>query len=68
MFVPLGDGNEKGPERLAQGLMFWMNMVLICVSKCDVSGCVLYRFLITHDPQPASRADMASEGLPRLHA
>ena len=24
--------------------------------------------LITHDPQPASRADMASEGLPRLHA
>ena len=25
-------------------------------------------FLITHDPQPASRADMASEGLPRLHA
>ena len=27
-----------------------------------------YLFLITHDPQPASRADMASEGLPRLHA
>lgn len=27
-----------------------------------------YSFLITHDPQPASRADMASEGLPRLHA
>ena len=27
-----------------------------------------YAFLITHDPQPASRADMASEGLPRLHA
>ncbi|MCR3986125.1 hypothetical protein NUK49_21895, partial [Aeromonas caviae] len=25
-------------------------------------------YLITHDPQPASRADMASEGLPRLHA
>ena len=25
-------------------------------------------FLITHDPQLASRADMASEGLPRLHA
>ncbi|QQA60905.1 helix-turn-helix domain-containing protein [Aeromonas caviae] len=25
-------------------------------------------FLITHDPQPASRVDMASEGLPRLHA
>ena len=25
-------------------------------------------FLIIHDPQPASRADMASEGLPRLHA
>nr|EKW5568692.1 DNA mismatch endonuclease Vsr [Citrobacter freundii] len=24
--------------------------------------------LIIHDPQPASRADMASEGLPRLHA
>ena len=28
----------------------------------------LYVYLITHDPQPASRADMASEGLPRLHA
>ena len=27
-----------------------------------------FPFLITHDPQPASRADMASEGLPRLHA
>ncbi|GKR31210.1 hypothetical protein KAM470_12830 [Aeromonas caviae] len=27
-----------------------------------------FSFLITHDPQPASRADMASEGLPRLHA
>ncbi|MGU5770777.1 hypothetical protein, partial [Aeromonas allosaccharophila] len=27
-----------------------------------------YENLITHDPQPASRADMASEGLPRLHA
>ncbi|WP_270665450.1 MULTISPECIES: hypothetical protein, partial [unclassified Aeromonas] len=26
------------------------------------------KILITHDPQPASRADMASEGLPRLHA
>ncbi|MBL0531363.1 SLATT domain-containing protein [Aeromonas caviae] len=25
-------------------------------------------YLITHDPQPASRADMASAGLPRLHA
>ncbi|GKR54654.1 hypothetical protein KAM484_38490 [Aeromonas caviae] len=28
----------------------------------------LKNFLITHDPQPASRADMASAGLPRLHA
>ena len=28
----------------------------------------LKSYLITHDPQPASRADMASEGLPRLHA
>ena len=28
----------------------------------------LKRYLIIHDPQPASRADMASEGLPRLHA
>ena len=28
----------------------------------------LFSFLITHDPQPASRADMASAGLPRLHA
>jgi len=27
-----------------------------------------YNYLITHDPQPASRADMASAGLPRLHA
>ncbi|MFQ2025005.1 hypothetical protein ACK355_07635 [Aeromonas veronii] len=27
-----------------------------------------FHFLITHDPQPASRADMASAGLPRLHA
>nr|WP_273542768.1 hypothetical protein [Aeromonas caviae] len=29
---------------------------------------ILNANLITHDPQPASRADMASEGLPRLHA
>lgn len=28
----------------------------------------IFLHLITHDPQPASRADMASEGLPRLHA
>ena len=28
----------------------------------------VFGILITHDPQPASRADMASEGLPRLHA
>ena len=32
------------------------------------TGFATYSFLITHDPQPASRADMASEGLPRLHA
>ena len=25
MFFPLNRGYEKGPERLAQGLMFWMN-------------------------------------------
>ena len=33
-----------------------------------ITSSILFYFLITHDPQPASRADMASEGLPRLHA
>ncbi|UCP13332.1 hypothetical protein KI797_11590 [Aeromonas media] len=33
-----------------------------------VQGRLTNLLLITHDPQPASRADMASEGLPRLHA
>ena len=35
-----------------------------------IDACAMWAkmYLITHDPQPASRADMASEGLPRLHA
>ncbi|WP_244061836.1 transposase, partial [Aeromonas caviae] len=37
-------------------------------NKIKVIKRMAYGFLITHDPQPASRADMASEGLPRLHA
>jgi hypothetical protein len=31
MLCPLDRGYEKGPERLAQGLMFGMNIVLICI-------------------------------------
>ncbi|MCJ8236681.1 hypothetical protein MPE84_20685, partial [Aeromonas veronii] len=38
MFCPLDRGYEKGPERLAQGLMFWMNMVLICVLNVVLCG------------------------------
>ncbi|MCR3986005.1 SMR family transporter, partial [Aeromonas caviae] len=37
-------------------------------TKLAPSAVVIIGYLITHDPQPASRADMASEGLPRLHA
>ena len=38
-------------------------------SKCKELGINNSKeYLITHDPQPASRADMASGGLPRLHA
>ena len=36
-------------------------------TEWDMQSLLNY-YLITHDPQPASRADMASEGLPRLHA
>ena len=47
------------------------NKVTIKHSSPDLSTSAMvmtFDVLITHDPQPASRADMASEGLPRLHA
>lgn len=46
--------------------------ISLAVARAELEGKTLVRdvksYLITHDPQPASRADMASEGLPRLHA
>ncbi|OZG43457.1 hypothetical protein CAK78_02350 [Aeromonas sp. A35_P] len=48
------------------GLFALSAAVLTLIPGADML-CALSN-LITHDPQPASRADMASEGLPRLHA
>ena len=47
------------PTGLRQRLRQFLNMMFFALATL---------YLITHDPQPASRADMASEGLPRLHA
>ncbi|MGU5699525.1 hypothetical protein ACV1D9_20500, partial [Aeromonas allosaccharophila] len=42
--------------------------LLLNIILKNINSCLFKFYLITHDPQPASRADMASEGLPRLHA
>ncbi|WP_270822897.1 hypothetical protein, partial [Aeromonas sp. QDB14] len=45
------------------------NLIVQCTIEEEwIKSIDSYFNLITHDPQPASRADMASEGLPRLHA
>ncbi|MGU5703767.1 hypothetical protein ACV1C5_19575, partial [Aeromonas caviae] len=54
---------EPGHETDAQSMGKKKLSSLGVFSPIDLNG-----YLITHDPQPASRADMASEGLPRLHA
>lgn len=41
MLCPLDRGYEKGPEWLAQGLMFGMNMVLICILNVVICGAVV---------------------------
>lgn len=51
---------------------YYFDPIMLETTKSGMQTTDLSRFskkyLITHDPQPASRADMASEGLPRLHA
>ncbi len=46
----------------------WFEHQCGLLSALETADAPAQSFLITHDPQPASRADMASEGLPRLHA
>ena len=45
----------------------WFEHQCGLLSALETADAPAQSFLITHDPQPASRADMASEGLPRLH-
>ncbi|GKR17355.1 hypothetical protein KAM467_03990 [Aeromonas caviae] len=64
----IAGGVSRAPAMTETSLLLSESYKKFIKFKKNLTGKMIKDYLITHDPQPASRADMASEGLPRLHA